>query len=214
MLEYNLSLSENEHAFPDRDKLTYPNREEEDMLEVNMASTVRTVFGKGAMRRLRRDMKTPAVMYARGEKATSLQLETTELYKKLMYIHGRNAVITLEVDGGDTGRHHVLVQEVQIDPVADSLLHVDFLEIDLDKPIAFAVPLKFVGTAKGVDMGGDLHVLKKNIRLRGLPLEIPDYIETDISNLGRGEGLTFKDLHLPENVEMLDKAEATCVMVD
>ena len=185
------------------------------MLQVDMSSTVRTVFGKGEMRRLRRQNKTPAVMYSGGEDTLALEVDTADLHKKLLFIHGRNAVVNLNVTGEQAGRHHVLVQEIQVHPVTDKLIHVDFLEIDLEKPIEFMVPLKFTGTAKGVDMGGELRVIKHAVRLRGKPLDIPDEIETDITSLGRGgDGLTFSEIKIPAGVEMLEDPGVTCVMVD
>ncbi len=184
------------------------------MLQVDMESMVRTVFGKGPMRQLRMRALTPANLYSGGRKPISLQLDTAQLYKQLLFIHGRNAVVNLRVEGDSEGQHHVLIQEIQKDPVDGSLLHVDFLEIDLAKAACFTVPLEYVGTAKGVDLGGELQVLKTSVCLRGCPLDIPDMIEVDITPLEQGgPGLSYADLSLPEKVEMLEKADMTCVVV-
>ncbi|MDX1777120.1 MAG: 50S ribosomal protein L25, partial [Desulfobulbales bacterium] len=115
------------------------------MIQVTMPATFRSEFGKGASRQLRMKEKTPAVLYSSGTDAVALQCDAGELYKKLFDIHGRNAVITLSIEGDKKGKRHVLVQEIQKNPVTDRLVHVDFLEIELDKPAAFSVPLKFVG---------------------------------------------------------------------
>lgn len=185
------------------------------MLQVEMPSAVRTVFGKGAMRRLRKENQVPGVCYSGGEQPIPLQFDAVELHKNLLGIHGRNAVITLDVEDGENRRRcHVLVQEIQQDPVSDRVIHVDLLEIDLDKPLDFEVPLEFTGTAKGVDMGGELHVFKRVVHLRGRALDIPDAIATDITPLERGgAGLTFGDLQLPQEVEMLDDPKVVCVTV-
>jgi large subunit ribosomal protein L25 len=184
------------------------------MLQVNIDSAVRTVFGKGPMRQLRMKDCTPANLYSGGTEPVPLQFETAKLYKSLLFIHGRNAVVTLKVDGDAKGERHVLVQEIQKDPINGSLIHVDFLEIDLSKPLKFTVPVKFVGTAKGVDLGGELQIYKDSISLRGCPLDIPDMVQVDITALEQGgAGLTYADLPLPPNVEMLDKPETVCVAV-
>jgi len=184
------------------------------MLQVDMPSEVRTAFGKGAMRRLRRSNLVPGVCYSGGEQPIPLQFDAVDLHKNLLHIHGRNAVITLDVAGEDRRQHHVLVQEIQQDPVTDRVLHVDLLKIDLDRPLSFEVPLEFTGTAKGVDLGGELHVFRRVVHLRGRALDIPDSIVTDITPLERGgAGLTYGDLKLPENVEMLDDPEVVCVTV-
>lgn len=184
------------------------------MLQVRLNSTVRTVFGKGPMRQLRLREITPANLYSGGGTPVSLQLDTAKLYKHLLFIHGRNAVVTLQVEGDVAGERHVLVQEIQKEPVSGGLIHVDFLEIDLQKAAKFTVPIEFVGTAKGVDLGGELHVFRDTIQLRGCPLDIPDVIQVDITPLEQGgPGLTYGDLPIPENVELLEKASVTCVAV-
>ncbi len=184
------------------------------MLQVKMETKVRTVFDKGPMRQLRMRDITPANLYSGGNEPVSLQFDTAKLFKDLLFIHGRNAVVTLDVEGDSKGSRNVLVQEIQKEPVDGSLLHVDFLEIDLNKAARFTVPVEYVGTAKGVDLGGDLQVFKTSVRLRGCPLDIPDVIKADITHLEQGgKGLTFADLAVPANVEMLEKADTVCVAV-
>lgn len=184
------------------------------MLQVNLDSVVRTVFGKGPMRQLRIKEITPANLYSGGAEPVPLQFETAKLFKGLLFIHGRNAIITLKVDGDSKPERHVLVQEVQKDPITGSLIHVDFLEINLDKPLKFTVPIKYTGTAKGVDLGGELQVFKDTVSLRGCPLDIPDMLQADITPLEQGgAGLTCGDLSLPANVEMLEKTATVCVAV-
>ncbi len=184
------------------------------MLKIDVSATVRTVFGKGAARRLRMDDQTPAVLYAGGSDALSLQVEAVALHRSLFAIHGRNAVVSLNIDGDVKGTRHVLVKEIQKNPVTEQLIHVDFLEIALDQPREFNVPIQYLGKARGVDKGGLLQVSRNSVKLRGCPLDIPDAIEVDITELDRGQaGLTCDDLNIPNNVELLDKREAVCVAV-
>lgn len=184
------------------------------MLQVDLASKVRTVFGKGPMRQMRMQKVTPAVVYSGGDEAVALQFDAGQLYKKMLYIHGRNAVVTLQVEGDKKEKRHAVVQEIQKDPVTGSLIHVDFREINLEKELEFIVPLEYTGTAKGVDLGGELVVSRTSVKLRGCPLDIPDSISADITELEQGGvGLKYSDLELPEKVTMLDKPEVTCVFV-
>ncbi len=184
------------------------------MLQVDLASKVRTVFGKGPMRQLRMKKITPANLYSGGDNALPLQFETAKLFKQLLFVQGRNAVVTLEIEGDDKEKRHVLVQEIQKEPVSGSLVHVDFLEIELDKPLKFKVPIDYVGNAKGVELGGVLHVFKDEIVLKGCPLDVPDTIEVDITPLEQGgAGIKYADLPIADNVEMLEKADVTCVTV-
>lgn len=184
------------------------------MIQVDMQSTVRTVFGKGPMRQLRMRDITPGNLYSGGTEPVALQFDTAKLYKSLLFIHGRNAIVTLEIDGDSKGKRHVLVQEIQKEPINGALLHVDFLEVDLQKSAQFTVPVEYVGTAKGVDLGGELQIYKETVRLQGCPLDIPDVVQADITHLEQGgKGLTYGDLAIPANVTMLEKAEAVCVAV-
>jgi large subunit ribosomal protein L25 len=184
------------------------------MIQVDIPASVRTVFGKGSMRRLRMDKKTPAVVYSKGEDTLALQFDEATLYKDLLFIHGRNAVVTLNVEGDTKEKRYAVIQEIQKDPVVEMVKHVDFLEIDLEKEVELPVTLRLTGVAKGVDVGGELSVPKETITLRGCPLDIPDEIVIDITELERGgEGVNCSDLAIPEKVKMLDDPAAVCVVV-
>jgi large subunit ribosomal protein L25 len=182
------------------------------MIQVNLSASQRAAFGKGACRRLRVDKKTPAVLYGKGDTAVSLQLDEAALYKELLFIHGRNAVVTLDVEGDAT--RHVLIQDIQKAPMGEQVLHVDFLEIDINSPMTFDVSLRLTGAAKGVEFGGELIVSKDSVVLRGRPLDIPDEIVADITELEiGGKGLLCADLVFPTDLEMLDNPEQVCAAV-
>ena len=180
------------------------------MIQVDMSADKRTVFGKGAMRQMQMQKHTPGVVYSGGQEPVALQFATSRLFKDLHHIHGRNAVINLAVNGDSKGVRHARVQEIQKDPVTGALLHIDFLE----KAAQFAVPLKFIGTPKGVDLGGELQIHVSEVLLFGKPLDIPDEIEADITALEQGgKGLTPADITVPANVEMRSKTDTVCVQV-
>lgn len=181
------------------------------MLQVEMSASVRKGSGKGAMRRLRMDGKTPAVVYGAGSEALALQLETSIFFKQLLEMYHNNCVVTLKVDDGST--RHVLMKEVQTDPVSDTLLHADFLEIDLTKPRRFTVPIAFTGKAKGVDFGGLLQINSKEVVLEGNPLDIPDDIKIDISPMRIGDSVSVGSVSIPDSVKLITKADTVCVAV-
>ncbi len=108
----------------------------------------------------------------------------------------------------------MVVQEIQKQPVSGELVHVDFLEIDLDQAMEFVVPVAYQGVAKGVDLGGELQTFKDTVKLKGCPMDVPDTIDVDITNLEQGgAGITYGDLAIPEGVEMMEKPEVTCITV-
>ncbi len=175
------------------------------MIQVDMPAAIRTGFGKGASRQLRMKKQTPAVLYSGGKEALALQFDAGELFKNLLFIHGRNAVVSLAIEGDDQEKRYVLVKAIQKNPVTDMPVHVDFYEIELDKAIEFNVPLNVTGVAKGVDLGGYLVVSRKSVKIKGCPLDIPDSFDADITELDRGDnGLTLGDLTIPESCDMLD----------
>ncbi len=163
------------------------------------------------MRRLRMQGMTPAVVYGAGSEAVKLQMDTKTLMTDLLKYHHRNAVVTLKLEGG--GVKTCMIGEVQTNPVSDTLVHVDFCEIDLEKERAFRVPIAYEGTPKGVELGGVLSIICDDVEVLGKPLDIPDEIKVDIRALVIGKSLTCKALQIPENLQMLTPAKTVAVSV-
>jgi large subunit ribosomal protein L25 len=185
------------------------------MLQLEMAATIRQNFGKEAMRSLRQQGQTPAILYGPKTDPLALSLETKDFSKALLFLHGQNAVFALEVVGGDAKtKRHVLLKEVQTDPVRDTVIHADFYEISLEEQLTLPVPIKFSGKPKGVDMGGVLNIALHNVHVQGRPLDIPDEIEVDITDLElHGPPITCGDLALPINVVLMDDPSRVCASV-
>ncbi len=181
------------------------------MITKEIATSVRGVFGKGPIRRMRAEGKTPGVVYSGGEEALALEFETKTLFQELLEIQGRNAVITLKIDNGS--EKNVLVKEIQTDPLKDTLFHADFLEIDLQKTSRFAVPLVYKGKARGEDLGGIKQIDKREIMLEGKPLDIPNECTIDVSKLAIGDKITAGEIALPEGVSLLNDSAMVCVSV-
>ncbi len=181
------------------------------MLQVELSASKRQESGKGAMRRLRMSGQTPAIVYGGGAENISLALETQPLFQKLLEIYRTNAIITLKIDDGT--EKSVILKEVQTDPVRDTLVHADFLEIDLTLDRQFAVPVSFTGNAVGVDLGGVLNVVNETVLLEGKPINIPDGVSIDISELNIGDSINIGTLEIPEGLKLITDSNATCVMV-
>ncbi|MDA8164141.1 MAG: 50S ribosomal protein L25 [Desulfobacteraceae bacterium] len=182
------------------------------MLQFEVSASVRRNFGKGAARGLRRDGKTPAVLYGPKTEPISLVIDTKDMTKVLLTIQRRNAVLSLDIEGG-SGKRHVVVQELQSDPINDTLIHADFYEISLDAPMVLEVPLQYKGKARGVEMGGDFVISRHSITLKGKVLDIPDSVEVDVSELDPGAALTCGQLPIPAKVSLVGDAEAVCASV-
>ena len=185
------------------------------MIQQDMTAAVRQDFGKGATHRLRQSGYAPAILYGKKSEPIALAMETKTLTRDLLQLHGHNVVVSLDIEG-EKGKkkHHVLIKDIQTDPITDSVLHVDFLEIDMDKEIVLDVAVVYEGTAKGVDLGGILNIMAHTVKIKGMPLAIPDEIKVDVTPLElTSHGITCGDLTIPENVTLEEEVDKVCVSV-
>jgi len=106
-----------------------------------------------------------------------------------------------------------LVKEMQFHPVTGEVVHADFYEVDLAARIRVKVPLHFVGKAAGVVRGGILQPVVREIEVECLPLEIPEYLNVEVSALDIGHSLHVEDLPLPEGVVAIYETNFTLVTV-
>ncbi|MFT5698866.1 MAG: large subunit ribosomal protein L25 [Desulforhopalus sp.] len=181
------------------------------MLQVEMSASVRNSSGKGPMRQLRMEGMTPAVVYGGGAEATMLQMDTKSLMAKLLKFYRHNTIVTLDIE--NAGVKTVMIGEVQTDPVRDTLVHVDFCEIDLEKERAYKVPIVYEGSAKGVDFGGVLVVGCTEVVFNGKPLNIPDEVKVDISNVAIDDVVKCSSFAVPDGVTMLTDGDTVAVSV-
>ncbi len=181
------------------------------MYQIDITASRREVSGKGPMRRLRLQGKTPGVVYGGGREAQMLELDSKDLYAKLLEFYRKNTVVRLTVDGVEKSVHF---GEVQTHPVTDKLLHVDFCEIDLDRERQYSVPINFEGVAKGVDLGGDMIINHNELQLSGKPLDIPDSLSVDVSALSIGDSISCGDIALPASVTLVTDSDDIVVSVD
>jgi large subunit ribosomal protein L25 len=176
--------------------------------QVTLTAESREGRGKGEGRRLRRAGRVPAVAYGAGLDATPVSVDALELYHALRTDAGLNALIRLEVDG-DT--HLTLARQLQRHPVRREIMHVDFVVVDRTRKVTVDVPINLVGNAPGADEGGVVDQVRFDVPVEVLPLEVPDSIDLDISDMQVGDVKRLGDLNLPEGVELLDDLEYAVV---
>jgi len=178
--------------------------------QVTLTAEAREGGGKGEGRRLRRAGRVPAVAYGGGLDATPVSVDALELYHALRTDAGLNALIRLEVDG-DT--HLTLARQLQRHPVRREIMHVDFVVVDRSRKVTVDVPIHLTGEAPGTDEGGVVDQVRFDVSVEVLPLEVPDNLELDISDMQVGDVKRLSDLRLPEGVALLDDAESTVASV-
>lgn len=172
------------------------------MAVYELNAEMRKESGKGVARRLRAIDKVPAVIYGLGRPSRHLMVEKKDVEKYLRDVSG-TTLLLLRVDGGKE-EAYAIVKDYQVDPVRDTVIHIDFLEVDLAKKTVVEVSLSFTGKPKGVEMGGTLEILKRDIEVECLPSQIPDTVEVDVSSLDIGDVLHLEDIFLPEDVVAME----------
>ncbi len=147
---------------------------------------------------LRKAGELPAVFYGAGEESTSISISKSE-FKKVWRDAGESSAIKLATPDKQVD---VLIHEVQVDPVSDDPIHVDFLAIDMKKKIKVEVPLEFEGVSPAVKSGiGNLVKVLHEIEVEALPADLPQSLTVDISSLsGLDSQLTVSDIALPSGV--------------
>jgi large subunit ribosomal protein L25 len=161
------------------------------MAEVTLNVEKREGTGKGPARRARMAGKVPAVVYGRGMEPVSISVDRREFLTALNTDAGMNVLLNLTVDGE---KITTLARELQRDPVKGTLLHADFVKVDLTVEVEVEVPVHLIGEAPGVREGGVLESPLFTVHVRCLPGDVPEAIEADISNLNIGDSLRVADL--------------------
>tara|TARA_B100001079_G_scaffold1361_1_gene1149 strand:- start:3486 stop:4100 length:615 start_codon:yes stop_codon:yes gene_type:complete len=120
-------------------------------------------------------------------------------FSKLVYTANAYTVV---IALNDNESYSAVLQDIQFHPVSDKILHVDFYQLFDDKQIAMDIPVRLIGNAIGVKLGGNLQRNKRKLRIKALPTNLPDYIEIDISELNIGDRVYITELE-NENYEFL-----------
>jgi len=180
-----------------------------------VSAEVRQQHGKGAAHKIRAAGKVPGVLYGRRSTPVAVSFDGRLLVKALDKDKRRNTVFTLSLTGG-AGAEDVtaMIKDAQIDPISQTLVHVDFLRVDLNEEVHVTVPLALVGKAAGVVNGGQLHQSMHVLSVAAKPAAIPTKIEVDVTALGIGEAVHVSDLKLGQGVRaMIDGKEAVASVV-
>lgn len=168
--------------------------------------------GSAVSRRLRAAGMIPGVLYGAGRNAHLFAVEERELRRVLTGDHGLHAILDVVFDGQKTA-HHAVLKDYQLDPVRPRLLHIDLHEVRLDQLIQSQVAVDPVGESPGVKEGGVLTLVLREVNVEAMPMEVPDRLELDISNMAIGDSLRISDLAVPEGAKLLDDPEAVVLTV-
>lgn len=156
--------------------------------------------GKGASYQIRQKGRIPAVIYGGGEDPESISVDSAELNRFVLKGGFLTTVFNLDISGKKT---RVIPRDLQLDPVSDKPVHIDFFRLPEGATIRLAIPVRFKGQAvsPGIKRGGTLNIVRHTVDLICPADNIPDYLEGDLSELGLNASLHLGDLPMPEGVK-------------
>lgn len=165
-----------------------------------LKSESRDRVGKGIARALRRENKVPGVIYGDGKEPVTITLPEKEVM--LEYQKGQMFTTLCDMDVGGT-KHLVLARDIQLHPVKDTVLHIDFLRVTPKTKIAVMVPVQLINEDKcpGLLAKGNLNVVRYEVELLCSATHIPDSIELDLEPFDIGDTIKMSDAVLPEGTE-------------
>ena len=183
------------------------------MKQQDLTVTVRESSGKGVARQLRMAGKVPAVFYGTETENIRLEVGTKTLKDILNVPGGRSSFFNLTFEGGKIKNKMAIIKELQIDPVSDQLIHADFFELSMDKKMTATVPVKLTGKAAGVELGGSLQPIRRELEVNCLPKDLPEVIEIDVTDLDLGQSIHVDEVKLPAGVEAPHDVNFTVVVL-
>lgn len=181
------------------------------MSEVTLRARTGRKSGSRESRRIRRTGDVPAIVYGHGMDPIAIQVDSHDLQTALHTEAGSNAIISLEVDGGDTLT--TMARMIEKHPFRNEYRHVDFVTVDLTQMVHAEVALHFEGVAVGVREGGVFSPRRTHVLVEVLPTEIPPFIELDISDVEIGGSLRIEDLPELEGVVYLEEPDDVVMSV-
>jgi large subunit ribosomal protein L25 len=182
------------------------------METVDLACEKREVRPKGLVNRIRREGRIPGVLYGNMGAATAVAVSAQQLSARI-HSAARQRLIRLTSTSAELDGKHVILKQVQRTPVKGNILHFDFYEVDLNKPLRVTVPLRFAGRAAGTIDGGILQPLEREVLVECLPLEIPESVEVDVSPLGIHEVIHVSSLKFTGNIRPIFDTDYPVVTV-
>lgn len=181
------------------------------MKKVDLTVKERDSLGSSEARRMRKTGNIPGVFYGSGSDGIPLAVDVRALKQALGRERG-NVILSLSFEGKKE-TYPAILKDYQSDPLGRGLLHVDFMEIRMDKPIEASIHIELTGTAAGVSEGGVMDRTMREVRIRCLPADMPESFEYAVDGMEIGDSIRISDLTVPAGVEVLDDEEAAVASI-
>ncbi|MEZ5900295.1 MAG: 50S ribosomal protein L25/general stress protein Ctc [Hyphomicrobiaceae bacterium] len=171
---------------------------------IPLKAQARPRAGKGAARQTRREGNVPAVIYGDNKTPETIALDYNDLWKQFLKGHFTSTAFEIDVEGT---KHIVLARDIQLDPVRDTPLHVDFQRVGKDGIIRVSIPVRFVNDAAspGLKRGGVLNIVRHDFEVFCPYNKIPEYFEIDLTGLEIGRSIHVSSVNMPEGISPVIK---------
>jgi large subunit ribosomal protein L25 len=180
---------------------------------IDLKANKRSTAGKGPARSLRREGYIPAVLYGPDSEAVSLSVLKQDLVLALKDSVVGQLLLNLDIAEETQGKRSAIIKEMQIDPKSRNILHIDFMEISMNRKIKVMVPVTTAGKSSGVEMGGMLQIIRRELEVECFPNDIPESIEIDISEMDIGSSIHVEDIPLKEGFEIPHDVDFTVLTI-
>ena len=168
---------------------------------IELKANVRTGRGKGTARRLRVDGKLPVVLYGPGSEAMALSIDIADLEKAFKNRSGSQVFFNLVIDDEAIGNKAAMIKELQTHPVSRDFIHADFYEIAMDRKIIAMAPVTITGKSIGVEEGGMVQIIRRELEVLCYPNKMPQEIVIDITGMNMGDSIHIEDIPVEEGTE-------------
>lgn len=182
-----------------------------EFIELN--ADIRQSVGNGPARALRREGRVPAILYGPGKDSVMLSVLTSELEHVLKGRSSGQFFVDLVIGDKEKEKRRAMIKELQTNPISRQPLHIDFYEISMDRKVRVNVPVVVVGKSKGVELGGILQIIRRELEVLCLPGEIPEAFEIDITDLDVGDSIHVNEIPLKGNIEISAEVNFTVLTI-
>lgn len=184
------------------------------MQRIKLSVTKRREVGSSAVRRLRSNGIIPGVIYGKGIRPIPIKIALRDIHSVKGGDIAENVLVDLVVRDRDKEEiKTVIVKELQKDTIKGDWLHIDFNEISLKERLKTKVPIELTGDAIGVTQGGILEQIMYELEIECLPVDIPQSINVDVTNLAIGQTIYVKDIVVSDKISILSNLELPVVSV-
>ena len=178
-------------------------------MSTSIKAKAREAHKRSVKTELRKTGYVPAIVYGFKTESTPIAVNEKEL-EKTIRTEGRNAILSLDVDGKKV---NAVLKEVQKEPLKGKLIHLDFLAVSMRQELEVEVPVVATGTSVGIKEGGVLQQPNRELKLTVKPSDIPENIEVDITELAIGDTLTVGDIRDKVDFTIVDEDDVVLVTV-